>query len=182
MKRKHRASAVKSSSSNRKKRTPARKPSETRRASAKANRPAPKGAPARVAKKNANHKPRSVTSEFEEMLASAALTPQQYVLRLYVTGSTPRSSRAIQNIRLLCDHHLAGRYDLEIIDIYQQPTLASGDQIIAAPTLIRKVPTPLRKVIGDLSDEQQVLIGLDLSPREKQDNQASPDSDGGSRT
>jgi circadian clock protein KaiB len=101
------------------------------------------------------------------MLKSAASTPQRYVLRLYVTGSTPRSARAITNIRTLCDRHLEGRYDLEIVDIYQQPTLASGDQIIAAPTLIRRLPQPLRKVIGDLSDEEQFLVGLDLSPQQQ---------------
>jgi circadian clock protein KaiB len=104
------------------------------------------------------------------MLKTAASTPQRYVLRLYVTGSTPRSARAITNIRTLCDRHLEGRYDLEIVDIYQQPTLASGDQIIAAPTLIRKVPQPLRKVIGDLSDEEQFLVGLDLSPQQSREN------------
>jgi circadian clock protein KaiB len=116
---------------------------------------------------------RSSTSEFEQILAAAALSPRQYVLRLYVTGSTPRSSRAIQNIRALCDRHLEGRYDLAIIDIYQQPALASREQIIAAPTLIRKLPMPLRKVIGDLSDESQVLMGLDLSPHDLADQSTS---------
>lgn len=104
----------------------------------------------------------SVTEKFEELLKSVADNSERYVLRLYVTGTTPRSTRAVQNIRSLCDRHLEGRYDLEIIDIYQQPRLASGDQIIAAPTLIKELPQPIRKVIGDLSNEQQVLIGLDL--------------------
>ena len=87
---------------------------------------------------------------------------EQYVLRLYVTGMTPRSIRAVENVRAICEEHLQGRYDLEVIDIYQQPTLAEGEQIIAAPTLIKKLPLPLRKVIGDMSSTERVLIGLDL--------------------
>jgi circadian clock protein KaiB len=118
----------------------------------------------RTPKKSAQPVVRSATQEFEKLLKSAALTNERYVLRLYVTGTTPRSTRAVQNLRSLCDRHLEGRYDLEIIDIYQQPRLASGDQIIAAPTLIKQLPEPIRKVIGDLSDEKQVLMGLDLVP------------------
>lgn len=87
---------------------------------------------------------------------------ERYVLRLYVTGMTPRSTRAVENVRTICEEHLKGRYDLEVIDIYQQPTLAKGEQIIAAPTLIKKLPLPLRRVIGDLSSTERVLIGLDL--------------------
>jgi circadian clock protein KaiB len=86
----------------------------------------------------------------------------RYVLRLYVTGMTPRSTRAVENVRAICEEHLQGRYDLEVIDIYQQPTLAKGEQIIAAPTLIKKLPLPLRRVIGDLSSTERVLLGLDL--------------------
>lgn len=86
----------------------------------------------------------------------------EYVLRLYVTGSTSRSLRAIENIRRICNEHLEGRYDIEVIDIYQQPSLAKDEQIIAAPTLIRKLPLPLRRLVGDLSDEERVLFGLDL--------------------
>jgi len=84
------------------------------------------------------------------------------VLRLYVTGMTPRSARAVENVRAICERYLRGRYDLEVIDVYQQPTLAKGEQIVAAPTLIRKLPLPLRRVIGDLSDTDKVLLGLDL--------------------
>src|SRR6476660_7108143 len=101
---------------------------------------------------------------FEKAISDAAKSKQRYVLRLYVTGSTPRSSRAIQSIRTLCEEHLAGRYDLEVIDIHQQPVLARGEQIIAAPTLIKHLPAPLRKVVGDLSDSDRVLMGLDLQP------------------
>lgn len=101
-------------------------------------------------------------ADFELALKDAARSKERYVLRLYVTGSTPRSTRAIQNIRALCEEHLRGRYDLEVVDIYQQPVLARGEQIIAAPTLIKKLPEPLRKVVGDLSNTDRVLVGLDL--------------------
>jgi circadian clock protein KaiB len=86
----------------------------------------------------------------------------QYVLRLYVTGMTPRSTQAVATIKSVCEEHLAGRYDLEVIDIYQNPVLARDEQIIAAPTLVKKLPAPLRRLIGDLSDTERVLLGLDL--------------------
>src|SRR5688500_9508003 len=85
---------------------------------------------------------------------------QDYVLRLYIAGVTPRSQQAMASIKRLCEEHLRGRYELEVIDIYQQPVLAKGDQIIAGPTLIRKLPAPLRRLIGDMTDEQRVLVGL----------------------
>ena len=103
--------------------------------------------------------------DFERAIKEAATSKERYVLRLYVTGSTPRSSRAIQSIRTLCEEHLSGRYDLEVIDIHQQPVLARGEQIIAAPTLIKKLPAPLRKMVGDLSNAERVLMGLDLQPK-----------------
>jgi circadian clock protein KaiB len=81
-----------------------------------------------------------------------------------VTGMTSRSMRAIETVRAICEQHLQGRYDLEVIDIYQQPTLARGEQILAAPTLIKKLPLPLRRVIGDMSSTERVLLGLDLVP------------------
>jgi len=87
---------------------------------------------------------------------------ESWVLRLYVTGSTPRSSRSIFNIRNLCESRLLGRYKLEVIDIYQQPELARQEQIIAAPTLVKKLPLPLRKLVGDLADTERVIAGLDL--------------------
>jgi len=89
---------------------------------------------------------------------------ETYVLKLYVTGMTPRSMKAITNIKAICEEHLSGRYELEIIDIFQQPVLAKGEQIIAAPTLIKKLPLPLRRFIGDMSGTEKVLIGLDLRP------------------
>jgi circadian clock protein KaiB len=85
-----------------------------------------------------------------------------WVLRLYVAGSTPQSVRAIANIKKICEEHLKGRYDLEVIDLYQKPNLAQGEQIIAVPTLLKKLPLPLRRIIGDMSNLERVLIGLDL--------------------
>jgi circadian clock protein KaiB len=87
---------------------------------------------------------------------------QKYVLRLYVAGMTTRSQEAIRTVTALCNEHLAGRYDLQVIDIYQQPVLAKGEQIIAAPTLIKKLPLPLRKLIGSMASKDKVLVGLDL--------------------
>ena len=86
----------------------------------------------------------------------------RYLLQLFVTGMTSRSARAVDNLRTICDERLEGRYDLEVIDIYQQPELAKGEQIIAAPTLIKKLPLPMRRLIGDLSNRQRLLVGLDL--------------------
>ncbi len=85
-----------------------------------------------------------------------------YVLRLYVSGMTPNSLRAIENVRKICAEHLEGRYQLEIIDIYQQPIFAKDGQIVAVPTLVRELPLPLRKFIGDLSQTERILAGLDL--------------------
>ncbi len=97
--------------------------------------------------------------------AADALDSARYVLRLYVTGTTPNSMRALVNIREICEEYLQGRYELEVVDISQKPTLAEGEQIIAAPTLIRKLPLPLRRFIGDMSQTDRILLGLDL--REK---------------
>jgi circadian clock protein KaiB len=89
--------------------------------------------------------------------------PPTYVLRLYVTGTTARSLRAVENIRLLCEEHLAGDYDLEVVDLYQQPELAAREQLFAAPTLVKELPPPLRRLVGDMSNTERVLAGLDLS-------------------
>ena len=94
--------------------------------------------------------------------AAANLDNARYVLRLYVIGLTRNSERAIVNIRKICEEHLQGRYDLEVVDISQHPTLAEGEQIIAAPTLIKKLPLPLRRFIGDMSQSERILLGLDL--------------------
>jgi circadian clock protein KaiB len=97
--------------------------------------------------------------------AAKAQAKARYVLKLYVAGVTPKSDAAIRSVTEICETHLKDRYELEIIDIYQQPTLAKGEQIIAAPTLIRKLPLPLRKLIGDMANQDKVLIGLDLRPK-----------------
>jgi circadian clock protein KaiB len=89
---------------------------------------------------------------------------EKYLLRLYISGVTPRSTAAIERVKKICEEHLKGRCDLEIVDIYQQPSLAKGEQIIAAPTLLKKLPLPLRRIIGDMSNEERVLLGLDLRP------------------
>lgn len=98
--------------------------------------------------------------EFEESLKAA--NKQRYVLRLLVTGMTPKSIRAIGNIKKICEENLKDRYELEIIDVYQQPEYVKSEGVIAVPTLIKKLPLPLRKLIGDLSNKERVIIGLDL--------------------
>lgn len=89
---------------------------------------------------------------------------QVWQLRLYVAGQTPKSITAFANIKRLCEEHLAGRYEIEIVDLLVNPQLAAGDQIIAIPTLVRKLPEPLRKIVGDLRDTERVLVGLQLRP------------------
>jgi len=98
---------------------------------------------------------------------AAASTKSRYVLRLFVTGMSPRSQLAIENVRELCEKHLKGRYELEVIDIYQHPLSASENQILAAPTLIKKLPLPLRKFVGDMTKTQKILAGLDLKIEEQ---------------
>lgn len=98
-------------------------------------------------------------------LAIKDSSKKHYLLRLYVTGATSKSVKAINNIKQICEEYLKGRYQLEVIDIYQRPSLAMGEQIIALPTLIKKLPPPLRKIIGDLSDTERVLFGLDLKQK-----------------
>lgn len=93
------------------------------------------------------------------------MTAERYILKLYVTGMTTRSAHAIENLQTFCEKHLAGRYELQIIDVYQQPELTRSEQIVAIPTLIKKLPLPLRRLIGDMSDEERVLVGLDILPR-----------------
>jgi circadian clock protein KaiB len=110
---------------------------------------------------------KKITGEFEESakaLQSAARNQkkEKFLLRLYVTGSTPYSAQAVTNIKKICEEHLKGRYDLVVIDLYKNPELAREEQIIAAPTLIKKLPLPLRRIIGSMSSAEKVLIGLDL--------------------
>ena len=95
-------------------------------------------------------------------VSKSVVSVSRHLLRLYVTGTTAGSTRAIQQVRRVCDEHLAGRYDLEVIDIYQLPALAKSDQIIATPTLVKVLPAPLRRLIGDLSNLDSVLFGMDV--------------------
>ncbi len=88
--------------------------------------------------------------------------PDLWNLRLYVAGTTPKSVAAVSNLRRFCEEHLAGRYTIEVIDLLENPKLARGDQIVAIPTLVRKLPAPMRKIIGDLSDRERVIVGMDL--------------------
>jgi circadian clock protein KaiB len=97
--------------------------------------------------------------------AKARRTPTTWDLRLYVAGKTPRAIQAFANLTRICEEHLAGKYRLEVIDLLKSPQLAKGDQIVAVPTLVRKLPEPVRKIIGDLSNTEKVLVGLDLRPR-----------------
>jgi circadian clock protein KaiB len=98
--------------------------------------------------------------------AGPAATTETWELRLYVAGQTPRSVAAFTNLKALCEEHLRGRYKIEVIDLLQQPQLAAGDQILAIPTLVRKLPEPLRRVIGDLRNTERTLVGLNLRPAE----------------
>lgn len=104
----------------------------------------------------------SLSDDFELTMSKSHKDKDRYILRLYVTGSTSRSILAIKNLKKICEEYLKGRYDLEVIDLYIKPSLATGDQIIAAPTLIKKNPLPFRRIIGDMSNKEKVLFGLDL--------------------
>jgi circadian clock protein KaiB len=101
----------------------------------------------------------------EQMSTSTPGGPHQYSLRLFITGMTARSSRAVENVRTMCEELLPGRYELHVVDVYQQPGLASREQIIVAPTLIKKHPLPQRRIIGDMSDRDRLVQGLSLHDR-----------------
>ncbi len=109
-------------------------------------------------------KAKGLIGEFEGLLARSQ--DRYYVLRLYVTGTSARSTRAISNVKRICEEHLSGRYQLEVIDLYQQPQLAQSDQIIAAPTLIKELPLPVRRVLGDMSKTERVLVVLGLPQKQ----------------
>ena len=97
--------------------------------------------------------------------AKGKAASDEWILRLYVAGHSARSAVALRNLEAICEQHLAGRYRIELIDLLKQPQLARGDQIVAVPTLVRHLPPPMKKIIGDLSNEERVLVGLDLRPR-----------------
>lgn len=93
------------------------------------------------------------------------MAPEVFDLRLYVAGQTPKAVLAFANLQRICDEHLAGRYRIEVIDLLENPQLGRGDQILALPTLVRRLPVPIKKIIGDLSNTERVLVGLDIRPR-----------------
>ena len=105
----------------------------------------------------------SLTSTLDNRPVAAAVVPE-WQLKLYVAGQTAKSMAALDNLKRVCETHLAGRYEIEVVDLLVNPRLAAGDQILAVPTLVRKVPEPIRKIIGDLSNEERVLVGLDVRP------------------
>ena len=105
----------------------------------------------------------SATEAMEQALERQG--KEKYVLKLYITGMTSRSQQALRNIKKICQERLGDNYELEVVDIYQQPSLARGDQIVAVPTLIKKLPAPLRRLIGDLSQEERIILGLDLKSK-----------------
>jgi len=113
---------------------------------------------------------RSTTEKFEEAIKGSALKRARYILRLYVTGSTGRSLQAVYNLKKICEEHLPD-YDLEVIDIYKDPEAAREAQVIAAPTLVKKLPLPIRKFVGDLSNTQKILVGLDIYKRQDLNDQ-----------
>ena len=113
------------------------------------------------------NKLRNATEAFEEALRRSPLRRAKYILRLYVTGSSGRSLKAVQNLKQICEEHFPDDYDLEVIDIYEHPAAAREEQIIAAPTLVKRLPKPLRKFVGDLSNTQKILVGLDLYKRQQ---------------
>ena len=108
---------------------------------------------------------KEITAASDSTTAHRALEAESWELRLYTAGQTPKSVAAFRNLKKICEEHLAGRYTIEVIDLMQNPRLAKDDQIIAIPTLVRKLPDPLRKIVGDLSDEERTLVGLQLRPR-----------------
>ncbi len=99
--------------------------------------------------------------------ASKRLRAKEWELRLYIAGNTPRAIKAFENLKQVCEGHLAGRYHIQVIDLLKEPTLAKGDQIVAVPALVRRLPEPVRKIIGDLSNTERVLVGLDIRARVK---------------
>ena len=99
--------------------------------------------------------------------ANSKSKPEMWNLRLYVAGQTPKSIAAFANLKKICEEHLKGQYTIEVVDLLENPKLAKGDQILAIPTLVRKLPPPIRKIIGDLSNTERVIVGLDMYPREE---------------
>ncbi len=124
-----------------------------------------KATPARPSKLPAARPPRPAGSG--AAATKKPFAPERWELRLYVAGETPRCVEAFAHLKQICEEHLQGRYSIEVIDLLKNPTLASGDQIIAIPTLVRKLPAPMKKIIGDLSNSERVLVGLNLTQKKQ---------------
>lgn len=105
----------------------------------------------------------AIMASFEQAIANQ--DQQHYCLRLYIAGTTPRSRQALESLKLLCETHLQGRYELEVIDVYQSPSQLEVENVVAIPTLVKQLPLPLRRIVGDLSNTEKVLLGLNLIPR-----------------
>ena len=118
-----------------------------------------------VIQKRSESKAKTTAQAFEKALDARGGKPAEYILRLYVTGSSARSMKAIYNLKKLCEEYLPNEYELEVIDIYADPGMAREEQIIAAPTLVKLLPVPLRKFVGDLSNTEKLLVGLDIYAR-----------------
>jgi circadian clock protein KaiB len=113
-------------------------------------------------KRESNRKPKTKNTAAKRVRKRAPKKAARYALRLYITGQTPRSRQSVENLRALCNKYIPGQFDLEVVDIYQQPAMAAAGQIIAAPTLIKSMPLPLRRLVGDFSDQSRVILGLDI--------------------
>ncbi len=135
-------------------------PTSKRTAPRDSTKTAPKRPPAASKASKPTKKPRT---------KAAAEDPETWTLRLYVTGQTPKSVEAFANLKRICEEHLSGRYMLEVVDLLREPALARGDQILAVPTLVRRLPQPVKKLIGDLSNTERVLVGLNLRPYKLRD-------------
>jgi circadian clock protein KaiB len=129
-------------------------------------KPTTKGNGKSASKRPLKTKLRGATAAFEEALKEKAVVRPRYILRLYVTGSSHRSLQSVYNLKKLCEEYLPDEYDLEVIDIYKDPVAAREEQIVAAPTLVKKLPRPIRKFVGDMSNTQKILVGLDLYKRQ----------------
>lgn len=130
--------------------------------------PAHKKLPARKSPAAASRAPRPGRALAKKKTPrSAKAKSEEWILRLYVAGETPKSLSAFSNLKQICEEHLAGRYRIEVIDLIKAPQLAHGDQIVALPTLVRKLPAPIKRIIGDLSNIERVLVGMDLQPASK---------------
>jgi circadian clock protein KaiB len=111
------------------------------------------------------HMPPKKKPELLKPAAGEPIDKNRWLLRLYVAGQTPRSIKALDNLKKICEENVADCYEIEVVDLLKDPKLAAGDQILALPTLVRKLPPPVKKIIGDLSDKERVLVGLDMRPR-----------------